>query len=280
MVLIVDVASNSGAEDRGEKLEVQEDPRTEGYGGDRAAAEGTDPATALTGDFTQTARLLFSAGGVQDTLTQVAQVAVDTIEGCDSAGVFVIAEGRVTTPAHTDPVVSEVDALQNSLGEGPCLDAAAQGTVFYAGDLENDLRWPEFGPEATARGVRSLLALPLFGDGTLGALNLYARYPEAFGVIDRARGLLLAAMAALAFSTARTHEDEARRAENLHMALATREMIGQAQGILMERERINADEAFDVLRRASQHLNRKLREVAQTLVETGERPDTGSSRPS
>jgi len=71
------------------------------------------------------------------------------------------------------------------------------------------------------------------------------------------------------------NEDEERRAENLAAALVTRELIGQAQGILIERERITPDQAFVVLRQASQHLNIKLREVAQNLVETGERPDTG-----
>lgn len=123
--------------------------------------------------------------------------------------------------------------------------------------------------------MRSLLALPLLVNAAPGALNLYARYPRAFGVIDRGRASLLAAMAGFAFSSAQTHEDDERRAANLHAALATREIIGQAQGILMERERITSDQAFDILRRASQHLNVKLRDIAQTLVDTGERPDTG-----
>jgi AmiR/NasT family two-component response regulator len=118
----------------------------------------------------------------------------------------------------------------------------------------------------------------LNSNGNLGALNLYARYPDAFGVVDRARGVVLASLAGLAVSAAHTHEDEERRSDNLHAALTTREIVGQAQGILMERERITADQAFDILRRASQHLNLKLREVAQTLVETGERPETGPSR--
>jgi AmiR/NasT family two-component response regulator len=112
----------------------------------------------------------------------------------------------------------------------------------------------------------------------MGGLNLYAHYPQAFNVIDRARGLLLAALAALAFTSARSHEAAERRDATLHAALATREVIGQAQGILIERERITADQAFDILRRASQHLNRKLRDVAQTLVDTGEKPDTGPRR--
>lgn len=234
-----------------------------------------NPTAALTVDFLQTARVLFAAGSVEDTLAQVVRLAVATIEGCDYAGIFLVEEGVVTTPVHTDPIVAEVDALQHETGEGPCLDAIAQRVTFYADDLGDDPRWPNFGSEATARGMRSLLAVPLFANGTLGALNLYASYPRAFGVVDRARGLLLAALAALAFSSAQSHEDEERRAANLHAALATREVIGQAQGILMERERIAAGPAFDILRRASQHLNLKLREVAQTLVETGERPETG-----
>ena len=130
--------------------------------------------------------------------------------------------------------------------------------------------------------MRSLLALALPANGTppaLGALNLHGRYARALGVIDRGRGIFLAALAARALTTARTHEDDERRAANLLAALVTREMIGQAQGILMERERITAGQAFDILRRASQHLNRKLREIAQDLVETGETPDTGYTGP-
>ncbi len=94
-------------------------------------------------------------------------------------------------------------------------------------------------------------------------------------MIDRGKALLLAGMAGLAYASIRTHEDDERRATNLHAALATREVIGQAQGILMEREHLSSDESFDILRRASQHLNLKLRDVAQNLVDTGERPDTG-----
>jgi hypothetical protein len=238
-------------------------------------ASQASPTTELILNFTQTAHGLFLAGGVELTLQAVVDLAVATIEGCDCAGLFVLKAGRVTTPVHTDTVVAELDALQINGHEGPCLDSIAQGTAFYAEDLARDHRWPNFGPAAAAIGVRSLLALCLSGDGTVGALNLYARYPLAFGAVDRARGLVLAGLAGLALSVAEAHEEEARRAENLRQALVTRELIGQAQGILMERERITAEQAFDILRRASQHLNTKLREVAQQLVETGERPQTG-----
>jgi ANTAR domain/GAF domain len=238
-------------------------------------AVGQDPTAELSGVISKTVETLFSEGSVAATLRQLVALAVATIEGCDYAGIF-LAEGReVTTPYSTDPVVVELDAIQRRNGEGPCLDAMAQDGVFYAEDLADDARWPRFGVDAVAAGVRSLLAVLLPINGDPGALNLYARYPQAFGVIDRGRASLLAAMAGMAISSARTHEDEERRAANLQAALVTREMIGQAQGILMERERITPDQAFDILRRASQHLNVKLRDVAQNLVDTGERPDTG-----
>jgi GAF domain-containing protein len=242
---------------------------------DGEATIDRDSYTDMARTFSDTARILFSAGSVDDTLARVVDVAVTTIEGCDFAGLFLARGGVVSTPVCTDQVVEEIDALQRQTGEGPCLDAMAHRLIFYADDLNNDDRWPNFGRQAAEGGLRSVLALPLTTNGTEGAVNLYARYPAAFGVVDRARGVILASLAGIALSTAHLLEDEERRIENLHSALSSREIIGQAQGILMERERIAADQAFDVLRRASQHLNVKLREVAQTLVDTGERPDTG-----
>jgi GAF domain-containing protein len=246
--------------------------------------EGTvvdgDPTSELAADFSETARILFAAGSVTDTLAQVVELAVTTIEGCDFAGLFLLEKDVVTSPVHTDPIVDQIDALQHETGEGPCLDAIAQRQIFYADDVADDSRWPRFGPQASAAGIRSVLALPLTTNGNLGALNLYARYPAAFGVVDRAKGVILASLAGLAVSAAHSHEDEELRVDNLNAALASREVIGQAQGILMERERVSAAQAFDVLRRASQHLNRKLRDVAQDFVDTGQRPETGVSGPS
>jgi hypothetical protein len=229
----------------------------------------------LADNFAESARTLFSAGSVTDTLARVVELAIATIEGCDFAGLFLVDGDVVTTPIHTDPMVDEIHALQHQTGEGPCLDSISQRVMLYADDLAIDPRWSRFGPPVSALGIRSALALPLASEGCVGALNLYARYPAAFGVVDRARGVILASLASLAISVALSHEDEDRRTEHLHAALTTREVIGQAQGILMERERISAAQAFDVLRRASQHLNRKLRDVAQDLVDTGARPETG-----
>ncbi len=244
---------------------------------DDLSTTGADPTSELIVAFVHKAQALFLVGGVEVTLQAVLDLAVATIEGCDFAGIFVLEDGRVTTPARTDPLVADVEDRQLRAEMGPCLDAIAELVPVYAEDLAVDARWPDFAPGAAGLGVRSVLALPLAADGTLGALNLYAGYPAAFGAVDRAKGVVLAGLAGVALSLAQARDQDVRQAENLRHALVTRELVGQAQGILMEREHITADQAFGILRRASQNLNVKLREVAQDVVDTGERPETGSA---
>lgn len=241
--------------------------------GNGGLAQGTEKLAAeLSGTLSAAARALFAGSSVLETLQRIVDVSVQTIDGCDYAGIFVLNGTEVTTPAHTDPVVLRVDALQHRSEEGPCLEAVTRRQTCYADELGEDSRWPRFGPEAASAGIRSALAVALSANGTRGALNLYARLPAAFGALDRANGQIFATLADLALTVAEAHEDDLRRMESLEHALVTREMIGQAIGILMERERITADQAFDILRRASQRLNVKLRDIAQDLVETGEKP--------
>jgi len=231
----------------------------------------TDPTPALDSNWSALAVALFAPGTVQGTLQQIVDLAVGAVEGCDAAGIFMVAGGNIVTTACSDPVVVDLDALQVGAGEGPCLDAVSKGTTHYAEDLADDAHWPVFGAAATAAGIRSLLAFPLTAHRP-GALNLYARLPQAFGALDRAKGLIFATLAGIALGAAEERASEDQRFTNLKEALQSRELIGQAQGILMERERITAEQAFDVLRRASQHLNRKLRDVAENVVTTGETP--------
>jgi hypothetical protein len=228
----------------------------------------------LENSFSQLAVALFAAGTVQGTLQRIVDLAERAVDGCEAAGILLDDHGTVITAAASSTLVDVVDRLQITANEGPCLDASTQKSTFYAADLIDDDRWPTFGPTAVAVGVRSVLAFSL-SDNRPSALNLYAKLPAAFGATDRAQGLLFATLARLALDSAEERAFEEKRAINLAEALRTRELIGQAQGILMERERITGDQAFDVLRRASQHMNIKLREVAETLIETGESPDTG-----
>ena len=238
---------------------------------------GRDDLFEVTRHVSEIVGALFLPVSVTDTLQLVVNLAKATVEGCDYAGLFLVEGGIVSTLVHTDPVVVEIDALQHLTGEGPCLDAIAHRLVFYVDDLKSDLRWPHFAPQATSAGIRSMLALPLADEARFGALNLYSRYPAAFGVIDRAKAAILASMISQALTLAHTHEDEERRSDAMRAALSSREIIGQAQGILMEREQISAEAASDILHRASQHLQIKFHEVAQNLIDTGERPDTGPS---
>lgn len=232
------------------------------------------PEADLDSDLAEVAIALFAAGTPRRTLEQIVTWAVATIDGCDAAGIFLVENEQVATAASSDPVVLELDRLQVATHQGPCLDAVSATGTVYADDLATDVRWSRFAPAAVEAGIRSTLAIRLAARRA-SALNLYARLPRAFGATDRAKGLIFATLAGIAIDAAEQRASDDERAENLLTALRTRELIGQAQGILMERERITADQAFDVLRRASQHLNIKVREVAQTLIETGATPPTG-----
>jgi hypothetical protein len=235
----------------------------------------------LANTFVGIARSLSSDPTVLGTLQRIVDFAVATIEGCDVAAIFLLTGTEVTTPVYSEPLALEADTAQREAGQGPCFDAVTGEAVVYAQDLADDPRWPAFGPRAAALGLRSLLSCRLFSDTTLGALNLYARLPGAYGLIDRTKAVIFAAHAGIALGTAEALEDaavslqgEVDLLQNLREALASREVIGQAEGILMERERITSEQAFEVLRQASQHLNIKLREIAQYVVDTGEVPSS------
>lgn len=220
----------------------------------------------LESSFSEVAVELFGADTVQGTLQRIVDLAAATVDGCDAAGVLVIGDDAPSTAAASDEVVSLLDQAQIELDQGPCLDAAVGGATFYAGDLLDDDRWPAFAAVAVDAGIRSVLAYSLSALRP-SALNLYARLPAAFGVTDRAQGQLFATLARLALDSAEERAAGEERAENLAEALKTREVIGQAQGILMEREQISAEQAFDILRRASQRMNVKLRDVARDVVD-------------
>jgi GAF domain-containing protein len=158
------------------------------------------------------------------------------------------------------------DHLQERLGEGPCLGAIDDSRPIRVRDMTIEGRWPRFAPPAAELGVRSMLAVPLATPrGVAGALNLYARRPDAFDDDDELIAAALATHAGIAVAHA---ELEA----NLRIGLRTREEIGRAVGILMERHRVTASAAFDMLVLASQHSHRKLRDVAAWMTETGEDP--------
>jgi GAF domain-containing protein len=217
-------------------------------------------------ELAELARSLDAASDPTAVLEQVVAAAVVEIPGAELAGVSIIGKHRVTTPVCTNELVGRIDELQYQTGQGPCLDAAADRHVVRVDDLSAETRWPRFCARAAALGVRSALAFQLFTDGgSIGALNIYARPAQAFPAHAEDIGAPLATHAALAMVAKRTEA-------NLRVALDSRDVIGQAKGILMERYKMSADQAFSLLLVASQRTNTKLRDVAAELTRTGELP--------
>ncbi|WP_328475693.1 GAF and ANTAR domain-containing protein [Actinoplanes sp. NBC_00393] len=230
-------------------------------------------ANELAETLSDLARSLQDERDVDDTLTAIVSAAVHTVPGTRYAGITVVQARRaVETRAASDELVRKVDEAQYDTGQGPCLDATWVQQTVRLTDMAAEQRWPEFTRRAAHLGVRSMLSFQLFVTrDNLGALNLYSDEPEAFTDESEYVGLLFAAHAAVALVGAQQHQ-------SLTLAVSMRDLIGQAKGILMERHRISADQAFELLVRASQRTNTKLAEIARVLTETGELPRPGKRR--
>ncbi|TYP90667.1 GAF and ANTAR domain-containing protein [Blastococcus xanthinilyticus] len=229
---------------------------------------GTPGATHLADVMSRTARRLQEEhGDVEATLQAVTVTAVEIVPGAAGCSIsYVIGRSTVEPRASTGDLSRSLDLLQGRLGQGPCMDAVWETDAVRVDDLAADDRWPLFAREAAGRGVGSMLCFRLFVErNRLGAMNLYGRKPGTFDDVSQDVGHLLAAHAAVALAGA---EHEAQ----LRAAVGSRDAIGQAKGILMERHKLTADQAFAVLARVSQELNRKLTDVAAELTDTGAVP--------
>lgn len=209
---------------------------------------------------------------VEETVEKVLEFTLKAI-GSDYAGViFVRGKHDIETAAATDPIVAKLDAMQMEVGEGPDVSVIGERLSVIVSDTKTETRWPRWAARTYDAGIRSLLSVRMYTDDeTIGTLNAYSRHPDAFDVDDQAVGHILARHAAVALGSA-------RKIENLWSAVDARKRIGQAQGILMERFDLSADQAFAVLLRYSQDNNVKLRVVADRLVETRQLPVSVSAR--
>ncbi|MEW2614380.1 GAF and ANTAR domain-containing protein [Streptomyces sp. NPDC047880] len=209
------------------------------------------------------ARTLLKQESVQQTLDEIAASAVRLVDGCDAAGILAVRKGRAVTLSSYGDMVQESDRLQGELGEGPCFDLARRADderVFRVVDMtQPQPDWPRYAEAARELGIGSMTGVLLYThEQDFGALNLYARRPGAFTEDIATAGWLLASHAAVALADART-------IDQLEHALETRHAIGEAMGILMERHGMSDEDAFNVLRKISQHHNVKLRDVAQRV---------------
>ena len=224
--------------------------------------------------FSNTARALTEAPGREATLQRVVELAREVV-GVDLAAVVALdRQNRPTLLAATDPDTAEkIVAAQRSAGAGPTWEALLGNKTVLADDLTTDARWPAYRDIVLAdTEVRSVMTFCLLvGEQPHGALALYSEHPNAFGEREIRLGAIYADHAAFALSEA----SESDHAANLQAALSTSRTIGAALGILMERHHLTTEDAFALLRQESQQTNRKLSEVADNVVQTGEFPLPG-----
>jgi GAF domain-containing protein len=212
---------------------------------------------------------------MESLLQTVADLTKSVMPGNPEASVSLLVKDRPTTVASTGRLATDLDETQYDRGHGPCLHAARTGELTEIPDTRAEDRWPDYTPRAAEHGNLSSLSIPLAIDQdeqVSGALNIYARRAEAFDDASRSVATRLGPYAAVAAGNLYAYQSARDMADNLQTALESRAVIDQAKGILMERHKLTADQAFQALARASMHTNRKVRDIADHLVATGEFP--------
>jgi GAF domain-containing protein len=218
---------------------------------------------------------LIGSDPLDETVRRVADIAVAAFPPARYAGVSMLVEGHPRTAIFTDEEAPEIDAAQYESGEGPCLDAFRERTTHRIDDTDDDTRWPAFAAAASKHSIRSTISFPMVaGDEAVGALNLYSTEIAGFVDVDEDLGLEIAAQAAALLVNAQVYWDAYRLTENMQEAMRSRATIEQAKGMIMCRSHCTSEEAFDMLVRASQRENRKLRNIAREIVERAQRRPT------
>jgi len=223
-------------------------------------------------EIAQLGALLLRDHTVDTVLSKVVDVAARTIESASSVSVTLARGGVLVTTHFSAEEALELDVTQFRANAGPCLDAIERGDrVMSAREADVDV-WTAFCDQAEKLGVLGSMSTPLHaGNTTYGALNVYTREPTDFSPADIALAGTLAKQASVVVANATAFAEAASLNEQLREALTSRQVIGEAKGILIEREGCSRDDAFDMLRRASQRQNRKIRDIAEDIVQKAER---------
>lgn len=210
-----------------------------------------------------------SAPGSRSPLDDLVQISVERVANASWASVSMLRGGHFTTEAATDKAATHADLLQYQIGSGPCVDAVLDDSLYVTGNVEADARWSAWGQRAADEvGVRSVLALRLHlhvDHGVIAGLNIYSLTPNAYDDHAVGMGLVLATHASSVVGELLTKD----RADNLMKALESNREIGVAMGVLMQTHQFTRQQAFDVLRVASQDSNRKLADIAVEVADTG-----------
>jgi GAF domain-containing protein len=220
-------------------------------------------------------RLSLRELSMESLLQTVAELANSVMPGNTETSVSLLVKDHPTTVVSTGQLAVDADESQYASDHGPCLQAARTGDLVEITDTRTDSRWPDFMARAAMRGALSSLSVPLAIDDdaqVTGALNIYAREADAFDADARAAAVKFGPYAAVAAGNLHAYQNARDMADNLRAALESRAVIDQAKGVLVERYKITPDQAFQLLAQASMHANRKVRDIADTLVRTGELP--------
>jgi GAF domain-containing protein len=220
------------------------------------------------------ADILLGEESLEEILAKVVDLAQRSIPGTDAASITTIVKDVATTTAATGQLALQADEHQYQLGRGPCMDAALAQQAVMVTDMQADDRWPEYAMRAVGEGVGSSLSVPLpVQDRALAALNLYSEQLGAFDDESRAIATEFAHRAGVAVANAQLYADSELLGLQLRSAMESRSTIEQAKGVLMSQSSCSADAAFDLLVRASQRENVKLRDIAERIVQSVQRPD-------
>ncbi|MGH3907862.1 MAG: GAF and ANTAR domain-containing protein [Pseudonocardiaceae bacterium] len=228
-------------------------------------------------------QLLLDTEDVTGFLDEVARYAADTVAPAVSCGITLERHGNPLTVASSGALALRLDEVQYGHHNGPCLTAMRTAATVIIADLTTDDRWGDYRIDALAHGIGSALSIPLdAGRGARGALNLYSAQPEVFTTARRTHAEGFGAEASRALRLAVRLSDQVQLTSQLETAMASRSVIDQAIGIIMGQNRCSPTEAFEILRRASNHRNIKLREIAGEIVTRlgGEPPDPATTQPS
>jgi anti-anti-sigma factor len=215
---------------------------------------------------------------VDSALRLVVALAKATVPHADGVSVSLSRHGQLTTVAASDRTILDMDADQYSTGQGPCVDASIEGRWFHAASLSDETRWPAFTPLAQTLGINAILSNPLVArDRSIGALNIYSRTAGAFRDEDQQLAAVFATEASAVLTHAGLEVTDEQLALGLTEALRSREVIAQAQGILMNRNRLDAAAGHAFLRNFSRSTNRPIRQLAEEMVTFTLGPELGGN---
>lgn len=251
-------------------------------GGDHLAPEQSArapdlPVTTGVGDLAYHPRHVTAIPADHDVvdgaLRLVVALARATVEGADGVSVSLQRHGRLTTVAATDQTISDMDANQYATGEGPCVSASVEGRWFHVEALAEETRWPVFIPQARKLGINAILSSPLTAqDRPVGALNIYSRTQAAFTETEQKLAAIFATEASIILKDAGVDVSDDQLSERVQEALEARRIIAEAEGVIMERENISADDAYRLLLNFSRSTSQPVIELAADVVDSTRRP--------